>query len=449
MALSSIQIKMLRRLLHSGTEESIAHAIEKIHPSDLTILFSEVDPHETQRLVNSLVLTAKAGETLSELPEFMLPDILDSIEDKKLGTIVSRLEPDDALFLLEKVPESRWALVLNYLPPDQRNRLNKLLLYPKYSAGSVMTSNYIAVNAKMTTQEAIDNLRQKPEAKGIFYIYVVDDTNHLVGVQSLRGLVVSPPHTKIKDVMYQEVQSVLATTTQEEAAQIVAQYNLLAVPVVSDTKELLGVITVDDVIDIVKEEATEDIYHLAGLSEVDRTTTPVALKVKKRLPWMMLNLLTASISMVVISFFGKSIEQVVALAAFMGIIAALGGNGGMQSLTVITRSIALGELKFIKGYKVILKELTTGFLIGLFCGIVMGVVTYFLKGNIYFGLVLFFAMSVNLLIGGLMGALVPIVFKSLKLDPAIGTSVIVTMFTDAVGYLVFLGIATLMLSRLV
>lgn len=440
---------MIRRLLLSGNEGKIAHALGKIHPADLSILFSEVSANESQKLIDALCSIEIAGKTIRELPEFIIPDILELIDDNKLTLIISRQEPDDALFLLEKVPESRWRIILEKLPGPQRKELDKLLLYPKNSAGSAMTSNIITLKADMTVEEAIESLRNKPETEGIFYIYVVDDGGCLVGVQSLRSLVMAAKDKKIRDIMIHDVHSVLATTPQEGAAQIVGQYNLLALPVVNENRELLGVITVDDVIDIVKEEATEDIYHLVGLSGVDRAVTPVKIKVKKRLPWMIINLATATLAATVVGFFQKSIEQFVALAVFMPIVAGVGGNGAHQSLTVIVRSIALGELAFVRVYKAIFREVANGLILGLICGSVMGIVSYFWKGNIYLGIVLFIAMTLNLVMGGLMGATIPIIFKMLKQDPALGTSVFVSMFTDVLGFFFFLGIATLMLNYLV
>ncbi len=449
MAINPRQLKMIHRLLKVGTEAKIANLLEKTHPSDLSILFSELSPNEVQRLVNSLFLVSKAGLTLRELPELMLPDILELIDDDKLTTIISRLEPDDAFFLLEKIPDSRWRVILDNLPEHIREKLDKLLCYPRDSAGSVMTSNYMTVKAEMTVDQAIQALRVQPDIDGIFYIYVVDDGNHLVGTQSLRYLVTAAPQKKISEVMNHNVHAIKASEPKEAAAKIVTQYNILAIPVVNDSHELVGVITIDDVLDIVKEEATEDIYHMAGLSEDDRATTPLAIKVKKRMPWMVLNLATAILASSVVGFFQESIQKFVALAVFMPIVAGMGGNCAAQSLTVITRSIALGELSFIKTYRAILKELANGLIIGLVTGIIAGGIGYYWMGNFYLGITLILAMIINLAVGGLMGAIVPITLKTLKLDPAVGSTVIVTTFTDVCGFMAFLGIATLLMKHLV
>jgi len=449
MSLSPIQLKMIHKLLQSGTETKIAHLVEKIHPSDLTVLFSELSPQETQRLVNSLFLVSKAGLTLKELPEFMLPDILELTDDEKLVTIISRLEPDDALYIMEHIPESRWRAILDNLPVETRNLLDKLLSYPHNSAGSVMNSNFISVKADMTAGEAIAYIRNHPETHGVFYVYVTDEGNHLVGVQSLRQLLLAPESHKIADIMTKNVHAVPASMPEEEVAQEVSRYNLLAIPVVSDTHEMLGVITVDDIIDIVEEAATEDIYHLAGLSEEDRASTPLMVKVQKRTPWMILNLFTAILAASVVGFYQESIKEVVALAVFMPIVAGMGGNCAAQSLTVITRSIALGELSFVKTYSAIMKEMSNGLLIGVVTGLIAALLGYFWNGNPYLGLVLLVSMILNMAIGGLMGACVPIALKALKFDPAVGSTVIVTTFTDVCGFLAFLGIATMMMKYLI
>ena len=438
MSLSQLQIKMVRRLLMSGTEANIAHALEKFSPAELSIIFSELSPNETQKMVDSLCLIAKAGLTLRRLPEFFLPDVLDMIDDKKLLPIVSGLEPDDALFLLEKIPEIRRRSVLSALPPQQQQRLAKLLMYPPNTAGYVMTSNIVTVKADMTVNEAFESLRGQPDTHGIFYIYVVDEGNRLVGVQSLRHLILSQPDKKVREIMTPNVTSISANAPKEEAAQLISQHSLLALPVVSETGELVGAITVDDAIGILKKEVEEDIYHLAGLSQEDRATTPLLLKVRKRLPWMLVNLGTAFIASLIVGVFSDSIQKMVTLAVFLPIVAGVGGNGGIQSLTVITRSIALGELNFIKTYKAILKETGNGLIIGLIAGVLMGFIGYLWQGSLHLGVVLFVAMALNLLMGGLVGAAIPILFRSLHLDPAVGTSVLVTLFTDSLGFFFFL-----------
>ncbi len=233
-------------------------------------------------------------------------------------------------------------------------------------------------------------------------------------------------------------------------AQLVARYNLLAVPVIDANADdrMLGVITVDDVIDVITEEATEDMYHLAGLNEEDRVFTPATLSVRKRLPWLILNLGTAFTSAWVVGLFERSLEEVVALAILMPVVAGMGGNGGVQTLTVITRGIALGEIEFSSGFRTIIKEMSVGITVGLTIGVLGGVFAYFWRGNTYLGFVLFLAMTINMTVAGFLGALVPLTLKALRQDPALGAGVIVTTFTDIFGFFSFLGIATLLIDKL-
>jgi magnesium transporter len=229
----------------------------------------------------------------------------------------------------------------------------------------------------------------------------------------------------------------------------VSQYNLLAIPVVNENQELLGVISVEDVIDIFQEEATEDIYRMAGLSEVDRAFTPVMVKFKRRLPWILINLATAFLAASVVGIFEGSIAQLSLLAVYMPIVAGLGGNCGTQSLVVTTRSIALGELMLSKAYQVVLKEVGSGILVGLVAGTIGGLVSYLMNGKIILGFILFMAMVINLFVAGMMGTVVPLTFKWLKLDPAVGSSVVLTTMTDCTGFFVFLGLASFFMDKLI
>jgi len=249
--------------------------------------------------------------------------------------------------------------------------------------------------------------------------------------------------------MIEDPVSVLADADQEEVAEVVRRYDLLAVPVTDVDRHMLGVITVDDVIDVITEEATEDMYHLAGLSEEDRVFSPAHHSIRKRLPWMLVNLGTCFVAAWVVGLFERTIEQVVALAVFMPVVAGMGGNGGTQALTVITRSIALGEIEFSSGVRAAAKELFVGLTIGSVTGVVSAGVAAFWMGSPALGVALFLAMILTMAVAGLLGAAVPLLLKAVRQDPALGSGVIVTTFTDVFAFLSFLGIATLFLDRLV
>lgn len=447
MAAKSIKIRLLKRLLEGGTDQQILNAIDKLHPTDITRLFPDLSELEMKRLVDCLFKQKKAGEVLSELPEYFLPRILELVELERFAAIISRQGTDDAVYLLSQLPEDKWTEVLGLLDPEKRAKLEQLMVYPEDSAGYVMSLEYFTVPLNATVEEVLKKLREFPGRESIFYIYVLEG-KRLVGVLPLRNLVLSDAKSMVQDIMKASTRTIVATENKEKAAQMVGRYNLLAIPVVNENQEMLGVITVDDVIDIFQDEATEDLYHMAGLSEEDRAFTPVSVKVKKRLPWMLINLGTAMVASLVIGHFEGTIRKSALLAAFMTIVASMGGNGGIQSLVVITRSIALGELAFSKAYGAITREVLNGLFMGLCCGLVAAGVAYIYKGNVYFGWILFLALTINMTISGLAGALIPLVLKGMKLDPAQGSGVIITMATDVVGFFVYLGLATVYLDKI-
>jgi magnesium transporter len=318
------------------------------------------------------------------------------------------------------------------------------------TAGGIMTPEFVALRKDMTAQESIDLLREKaPGAETIYYVFIVNRDDQLVGVISLRDLIIGQPSRLVEELMNPSVIYVDADTDQEEVARIMSRYDLLALPVVDHEHHLLGVVTIDDVVDVIEEEASEDIYRLGGVIREERLDSPAIESIKNRLPWMAFNLGTAFLAAGVVSLFQDSISRVVILAAFMPIVAGMGGNMGTQTLTVTTRGIALGQLEFREGIRVVVRQVGIGITIGAVTGLLAGLVAYLARGNPYLGLVLFLAMTVNMGVAGLAGAGIPIVLRLLRQDPALGSGVIVTTFTDIFGFLAFLGLATTMLRFLI
>jgi magnesium transporter len=368
-----------------------------------------------------------------------------------MAEVLDRVEMDDMLELVDAIPEERRNVVIQHLPPARREELRHAELYPPRSAGRAMTTNFSALDEKMTAQEAIDSLRAArfDTSDAILYLYVVDELQRLTGVVPIRRLVMAQPDTPVRELAIREMLSTPPDADQEEVAQLVARYDLLAIPVTDVDGTMLGVITVDDVIDVITEEATQDIYNLAGLSEEDRVFTSARVSIRKRLPWMLLNLCTAFSAGAVIGLFKSTIEEMVALAIFLPVVAGVGGNGGIQTLTVITRAIALGEIEFSSGLRAVGKEMWVGLVVGACAGLISGGVAYALHGNIYMGVVLLLAMMITMVTASLFGAAVPLILKALGLDPALGSGILVTFAADALGFLSFLGIATLLLGHLV
>ncbi|MDJ0868113.1 MAG: magnesium transporter [Myxococcota bacterium] len=452
MATPELTTRILRRLLASGATLRAGRLLERVHPADVGPLLANLTPSEIRTVVDLLFAQHRAASTLSELPPDIFRQVVDALGDSRLAAVLARLEIDDMLLLVEELPEERRDSVVDLLPEERRRDLRKIELYPEDSAGRVMTTDYVALDAKMTAQEAIDHIRARgtgEDAESILYLYVVDDEGALQGVVPIRRLVTTAPDRPCGEVMIRDPIRVGADTDQEEVAALVARYNLLAVPVTDPNGRMLGVITVDDVIDVIQEEATEDIYHLAGLSEEDRVFSPVHLSVRRRMPWMVVNLATAFLAAWIVGMFQGTIEQLVTLAVFMPVVAGLAGNAGSQALTVVTRGIALGELEFSSAVRAVGKEFVVGVVVGAATGALAAAVAYYWGRTPQLGLVVFASMGISMTVACLVGSAVPLVLKAARQDPALGSHVIVTAFTDACAFFTFLGIATVMLDRLV
>lgn len=450
MATPELTTRILRRLLASGITARAERLLARIHPADLGPLLANLTPGEIRTVVELLFRQQRAAHTLKELPPEIFRQVIDALEDERLADVLGRLEIDDMLELVQSLPEERREDVVARLPAERCEELRRFELYAPASAGRVMTTRFTALPAKMTAQEAIDHIRASgaEDTNAILYLYVVDDEGRLEGVVPIRRLVTAQPDRPCGDLMVRNPVYATADMDQEEVAALVARYNLLAIPVIDADGRMAGVITVDDVIDVITEEATEDIYHLAGLSEEDRVFSPVHQSIRRRLPWMVLNLGTAFVVAWVVGLFEHTLEQVVALAVFMPVVALMAGNTGIQTLTLITRSIALGELEFSTGARAVAKQLLVGGVIGAVVGALSAAAVYFWNGSALIAVTLFLAMMASMAAAGLVGATIPLVLKALRQDPALGSGVLVTTFTDVIGFSSFLGIGTLLLDRL-
>jgi len=438
----------VRELIRTATPDRVLRVIGKSHPADIALLFKDLNATEVRLLFDLLFSARRVAKTLKELPPDLLPDILALIEDEKLAKMIVRSDPDDAVAFIDSLPEERKEKVLALVDPDRRERVEQLIRYPEGTVGRIMTTEFLALPPHTSAQGAIDKIRERGELETFFYLYVVDEGGKLAGVVPIRNLVIAPHDRTLQEMMISDPIRAEVSMDQEEAARTVSKYELLALPIVDGEGRLAGIITVDDVIDIIDKETTEDMYKMAGLEETDRVFSPPGLSIKKRLPWMTFNLLTAILAASVVAFFEGTIEKVVALATFMPVVAGMGGNGGTQTLTVMVRGIALGELAFSSAWRAIVKEVTVGLTVGAVTGFLVAFVAYLWKGNAVLGLVLALAMVINLLVAALAGTLIPLALKQLRLDPALGSGVIVTTFTDVFGFLSFLGLATIFLRYL-
>jgi magnesium transporter len=325
----------------------------------------------------------------------------------------------------------------------------KLLDYPENSAGAYMTTAYASLNAECSIRDALEQLRiQAINKETIYYVYVVDENRKLIGFVSLQDIIIARPSMRVREIMNNRLIFARVDDDIETTARNLIHYDFLALPVVDHEERLVGIITFDDILDVVQEEATEDMYHLANLDTDEKINTPLMESVRLRIPWLVVNLGTALVAASTVNLFGKTIEHVVAIASMMTIIATLGGNSGNQALTVVVRSLALGEASKINARDVVLKNVGVGFMNGLICGALLALISYLWFGNLLLSAITWAATAVNQIIAGFFGTLTPLALRRFNLDPALGSSVMVTTATDTGGFFILLSLATLFLHTL-
>ena len=445
MPITQTHVDYIRKLLSTGASTRAAIALSKIHPADIAELFGNLTPHETKTLVGLLTLQDKAGDVLAELPEGILTEVLELLDNRLISGLLQNQDPSIVLLFLKTLPEERHERILSLLSPGERERVDKFLIYPEDSSGYCMATSFMTIHPNLSASEAVEEIRQQSEKVDVpFYVYVVDTDNRLSGVVPLRRLVTCSQDTLVRDLMLENPFTVNANDDREEAALIAVKYDIMAVPVVDDGHHLIGVIPGDSLFDVIEKEATEDMYRMAGLTKDDRIFSPVSTAFRKRFPWLWINLITAFVASTVVRAFQGTIESFATLAAFMPVIAGMGGNTGNQSLVVITRGIALGEMEFSSGLKAMLKEASVGLLLGTVAGLIAAGIAYVTTGGeraLKLGLVIFLSLVANMGLAGLLGAAIPLILRSMGRDPALGSNILLTACTDSIGYLLLLGLA--------
>jgi len=424
-----------------------AHArtlAEHLEAPDLADLIELLEPAQRVALVAALG-TAFRPEVLSELDETVRDQLVPALPKDVLSKAVAELESDDAAYLLENIPEPVRQEILAQMPTGDRAALERNLEYPEDTAGRLMQTDFVAVPPFWTVGQVIDHMREAEDLPETFSdIYVVDPTYHVLGSVDLSRLLRTKRQVSIAAIMEAGRKTVLATADQEEVARQFERYDLKSAPVVDADKRLVGVVTVDDVVEVIEEEADEDLRRLAGIGD-ERITDSVRQIVPARFWWLLVNLATAILASAVIKQFDATIEHMVALAVLMPIVASMGGNAGTQTMTVAVRALATGELGAINTARVVLRETATGLINGLAFAAIMGAIVFFWFGSNQLGAVIGAAMIINLLAAALAGIFIPLALKRLRFDPAVSSTVFVTTVTDVVGFFAFLGLASLWL----
>lgn len=428
--------------------ETILEQIDEIHPVDFLEALGEFDDDPL------IILEKLPDEYVALLLDYAEDDekfnLLSLFSKNRQAQIISEMSSDELVDLLGTLDEDEQNEIITNMNTEEVEEVKTLLSYDPESAGGIMATEFISIKETDTVNETINYLRtMAPDSETPYYIYVVDDLDVLKGVVPLRQIIVSTPDTLIKDIMIENIISAPVDMDQEEVSHIFEKYGFMAIPVVDHNGEILGIITVDDVMEIMKEEYTEDMFRLAGLDEEEKVAGTVIGAIKSRLPWLLVNLVTATLAAKTVSLFENTIAQIVALATFMPMVAGMGGNAGSQTLTLIIRGIAIGEINYENQADILKKEIAIGIINGLCIGLVVGVLGYFWVGSLAFGFVIGTAMLLNLIVATISGYLVPVLLKKVGIDPALASAVFVTTVTDVLGFFFFLGLATVMLQYLI
>ncbi|WP_248305943.1 MULTISPECIES: magnesium transporter [unclassified Devosia] len=432
----------VRALLEREQLEALVALLEPLHAGDVGDLLEQLEAEERIHLVR-LLGDLFDFSALTEVDESIRVEIMDAIPNTEIARAVAELDHDDAVYLLEDLEQKDQDEILRAMPTFERLALKRSLDFPEDSAGRRMQTEFIAIPPFWTVGQAIDYLRAEPELPEEFYqLYVVDAGYKVLGVLPLDRFLRTQRAAKVDTIMNTQLTLIKAEDDQEEAARIFERYDYVEVGVVDNGDRLVGVLTIDDIVDVIQEEAEEDIRLMAGVGDEDVSDTTVDT-VKSRTPWLVVNLFTALFVSLVIGLFDATIEQMVALAALMPIVASMGGNAGAQTMTVTVRALAMRELDGGRLRRLIRREMVVGVANGVLFAILIGLVTWFRYSNPELGVVIALAMVINMIVAGTFGVLIPLTLDRLKADPAIASAVFVTTITDVVGFFAFLGIAGL------
>jgi magnesium transporter len=438
-------LEELRALIEEGDHEKLSTFIGLFQPIDFAEMVGELDDTETAGLC-ALLEEDELASLMEQAEDKERIRIAKTLNDERLLSAMEYMQKDDIVDMLGDFPIGRRKQVIRLMKNSDRQIITNLLQYPEDSAGGLMTTDYIALREDFTVYDGLIKIREiSPKTEMIETIYVINSARQLIGCIDLRKLLTAKKDTVIGTIMEDQVISVLPETDQEEAAHLVSRYDLNAIPVVSSSKQILGIITVDDVIDVIVEEYDEDMLQMAGVNAEENLESTWKESLRMRLPWLIVNLATAFLASFTVSLFQDTISKVVALSAVMTIISGMGGNAGTQTMSILVRALSQQDISWKDALRPLVKELVVGILNGAACGVVTSIVVYFMYHNIFLSLIVIMAMIGNLIVSAFFGFLVPVVLKKLHADPAVASSIFVTTATDVLGFFIFLGLASLFL----
>jgi len=436
-------VENISYLAEVNDEAMIRNILIGLHHADLAEIIHHLSEEESNYIF-SLLDAETASDVISEMDDVSRDQIIDELDEVRLSEIVDEMDSDDATDLVSDLPDEMAQRVLDRIDKEDSDEVKELLSHEEDTAGGIMAKEFIAVHLHSSVDQAIQEIRSKAEeVEEIYYVYVIDENNLLVGVVRLKDLILARSNTKISEIMIHDVVSIKTTVDQEEVANIAKRYDLVAIPVVDDLGRLVGRITFDDVVDVMEEEASEDIQRMAGITEEEEFRETSIFRISRvRLPWLLVGFAGQLVCAYVLHVFAASLSQIIATAFFIPIIMAMGGNAGIQSSTIMVRGMATGEIGLFEIRKRILREFFVSIFNGIICGALLFLVVTFWLKQPRFGLLLSSVLIFVILNASFIGAVVPVILKKVKIDPAIATGPFITTSNDVIGLIIYLGLIT-------
>jgi len=428
---------------------TLVNQLDEITSVDLALQLSDLEDDEIAKICSKLS-DKELANILEESEEKTQIRILDLLRNTRIINVFSYMSKDDIVDILGEINIGKSKELIKQLKDGKDKRIiEELLGYKDDTAGGIMTTEYIALKKDLTVSQALLKLKEIVSKSEVIETIFVNNNKKMIGIVNLRDILISPDTTKLEDIVNTNFISVEPETDQEEVALLASKYNLNVIPVINKNNVLLGIITIDDIIDVIQEEQTEDVLKMAGVDKEENVDSTVFESIKMRLPWLIVNLVTAFLASLTVKIFEVTIAKVVALSAIMSIVTGMGGNAGTQTVSIIIRNIAMGKVELKDSLRLVIKEILLGLINGAIIGIITGIIVTLIYGNWYLGIIIFLSMIGNLVISGICGILVPLVLDKLKLDPALASSIFLTTATDVLGFFIFLSLAQIFLPKLI